>query len=95
MFIWKISQEEECGYDTWDSAIVIAPCKKSATETHPNGYLEWDEDSNCWWDSEDGTPATGYHGWTVPSLVECIRIGIVSDLEAARHEIVLTSFNAG
>lgn len=43
MMIWKISQDVNRGFDTFSSAIVIAPDDMAARLIHPggDGYDEW------------------------------------------------------
>ena len=49
LYIYKISQDTNWGYDTFDSAVVVASSEQEAKEIHPNGYDEefdlgsWDE----------------------------------------------------
>ena len=67
MNLYKISQTENTGYDTYDSAIVAAPDEKSARETNPNGRIFAAADlGNAWVSSPDqveveliGTAAPG------------------------------------
>ena len=35
MNLYKISQDENCGYDTYDSAVVAAKSEAAAREIHP------------------------------------------------------------
>lgn len=37
--IYKISQNANDGYDTYDSAIVVAEDEEQAKKIHPNGYM--------------------------------------------------------
>ena len=48
MNLYKISQDENNDYDTYDSAIVAAETEDAAKRTHPSG-----DDTN-WGDSWDG-----------------------------------------
>lgn len=36
MKLWRISQTTNTGWDTYDSAVVAAPTKRTAQCTHPN-----------------------------------------------------------
>lgn len=37
MKLWLISQNQESGYDTYDSAVVAALTEEDARKTHPGG----------------------------------------------------------
>ena len=51
MNIYLISQYENTGYNTYDTAVVIAESEEAARLTHPSGGEEWIEES--WADPED------------------------------------------
>jgi hypothetical protein len=60
MNIYLISQDENSGYDTHDSAVVCAKSPKDAKEINP-GYGEWGDTYPTWASS--------------PSKVKCKKIG--------------------
>lgn len=43
MKLWKISQDTNNDYDTFDSAVVAATTEKSAKLIHPGGIGTWDQ----------------------------------------------------
>jgi len=45
--LFRISQSVNLGYDTYDSAVVVARTVDEARNTHPGEYEEWDEYSWC------------------------------------------------
>lgn len=47
MNLYLISQEENLGYDTHDSAVVAAEDERAARNTHP-GFGEWGENWGSW-----------------------------------------------
>ncbi len=51
MNIYLISQYENTGFNTYDTAVVIAESEKAARLTHPSGEEEWIDES--WADPED------------------------------------------
>ncbi len=51
MNIYLIFQYENTGYNTYDTAVVIAESEEGARLTHPSGGEEWIEES--WADPED------------------------------------------
>ena len=51
MNIYLISQYENTGYNTYDTAVVIAESEETARLIHPSGGEEWIEE--CWADPED------------------------------------------
>jgi hypothetical protein len=52
MNIYLIWQNEVRGYDTYDSAVVVAESEEEAKEIHPSEVLGW-ESSGCWATSPD------------------------------------------
>ena len=47
MKLWLISQDENRGYDTYDSAVVAAGTEDAARKVHPGGN-EWGKDGGEW-----------------------------------------------
>lgn len=45
--IYKLSQNQNSDYDTYDSCIVIAKDEVSARCIHPSGYSKWFNDDWC------------------------------------------------
>lgn len=85
--IYKIWQEVNTGWDTYDSAIVLAYSKKDAKKIHPQGEIEvfnkeaYTEDAN-WPDN-----------WCFLEDVRVKQIGIATTGEAG--QVVCASYNAG
>jgi hypothetical protein len=100
--LWKISQNENTDYDTYDSAIVCAENELEASRFHP-GIFDFSEEHNSW-GFKAGTGAIGRErkefeafdtlDWaTKPSQVKVEYIGIAD--KSIQKGIVLSSFNAG
>lgn len=53
MKLWYIYQDQNNGYDTYDSAVVAAETEKDARNTHPSKYGRWGEDYPCWANSSE------------------------------------------
>lgn len=53
MKIYKVSQQENTGYDTYSSMIVAAPDKQSAKRIYPHTVwnVSWNEEHKCWWNT--------------------------------------------
>lgn len=78
--IWRIWQDEDGGYDSYDSAVVIAEDEASARQIHPHG-------GNDQW-------IKSYAGWaSTPDNVNAELIG--EALPGAEIGVVVASFNAG
>jgi hypothetical protein len=92
--LWLISQEVNCEYDTYDSAVVIAADEEAARAIHPSGYV-WREGAWRYADpSRTHKPETFSSSWATPENVKAVVIGSpASDLAAG--EVVCASFNAG
>lgn len=82
MKLWKIFQDANNDYDTYDSAIVAAESAEKAKEIHPYGDAE-----GKWWEGRH------VREWVKPEYVKVEYIG-----EAAVHikeGVILASFNSG
>jgi hypothetical protein len=79
MKLWKISQDVNNGYDTYDSAIVAAISRQKARLIHPAGYETW-------------PPSAGT--WVVdPAQVKVEYVGVAA--RGTKPGVVIASFNAG
>lgn len=97
LFLFKVSQEKNNSWDSFDSFIVAARTGSDAKFFHPRGNdVEWDEEKEEWIWAGGG----GYHSedWVSPwdllgeNQVECVG--------RARHgvkvgDVICSSFNAG
>lgn len=82
MKIWLISQDKNDGYDTYDSAIVVAETAETARSIHPSGrQKDWDSAYSNWADK--------------PDQVSAVEIGESLDGFANSGRVILASFNAG
>ena len=98
--IWKISQSINNGYDTYDSAIVVAPSPEAARLIHPaarDGDHMWREvDGELGWAMKkvDGT-WMNYRddSWCRPDKVQVELIGVATGGD--HGGVVCASYNAG
>ena len=82
MKIFRISQEQNRDYDTYDSAVVYARSKARARTIHPGDYYSGDP-----WKNK-------YSPWcSSPDEVEVEYLGEAK--KGAKEGIILASFNAG
>ena len=86
MNIYKISQTVCRGYDTYDSAIVVAETAQSATLIHPDGYIE-----DGWYTNYMPSMLST---WSHPKDVQVELIGIASR-EFTKECVILSSFHSG
>lgn len=80
MNIYCISQDEQTGYDTYDSAVVCAKDEDQARNMHPNDFGEPLKDGSGTWAKE-------------PASVSVRLIGKAAHTEKAG--VICASFNAG
>ena len=95
MNIYLISQSENCDYDTYDSAVVIAEDEYSARTTHPSEYYKWinNELYSVYYGGRLEKSST-YTCWaSSPFLVDVEFIGTAP--EGSLPRVVCASFNAG
>lgn len=97
MKLFRISQNVNDGYDTYDSAIVAAPDTEAARRVSPSAFYEWDGERGTWvFRFADGREEPwGFCDWWAPSpdQVNVEYIGEAADNVPAG--VVLASFNAG
>lgn len=79
MNLYLLTQTENRGYDTYDSAVVVAPDAYAASRIMPGNEANW-----C--DAERG-------GWAAPEDVAVHFLGVAAD--NIKQGVVLASFNAG
>ena len=79
MKIYRIYQHVNRGYDTYDSAVVVAENEEEARHIHPSGF-DW---PGFKWDN--GT-------WTSP---ENVKVEYIGETHLTEKQIIVSSFNAG
>jgi hypothetical protein len=95
MNIYLISQNDVCGYDTFDSAVVIAESEEDARSIFPSSRQNAEQSKTEWEmnNRENWVRSEGRTWITDPSLVTVKLIG--RSLLGASKGSVCYSFNAG
>lgn len=96
MKLYRISQDINDGYDTYDSAIVAAESEYKARVTSPSSFYRWDEENESWaFQFSNGTEQLEYsHStWSNPDKVTVEYIGEATI--GIKPGVILASFNAG
>ncbi len=95
MKLYLISQNENSGWDTYDSAVVAAENESEARIINPGGYREWDREREQfhWIDSVPPSYDDRDSSWTRPENVEVEYLGEAAALVG--KGVIMTSFNAG
>ena len=86
MKLYKIYQNVNNDYDTYDSAVVCAENELEAVKIHPNGDYNYEEKEDGMIDKEFGT-------WAKKEYVEAELIGEAD--ENIGKGVIVSSFNAG
>jgi hypothetical protein len=88
--LYRISQDANYGYDTFDSAVVVAENANAAARIHPSVYMNDVTRFGNWW--EDGERYT----W---AFIDEINVEYLSDLPPDSKykpgDVIVASFNAG
>lgn len=92
MNIYKIWRENHIGYDTFDSAIVIAANEEYAKKIHPDGNAVYKFGAQM--HEADNTISNCENEWCPIENVNVEFIG-VADKTYTEPCVVLSSFNAG
>lgn len=106
MKLFLISQSKNRGYDTYDSAVVIAESEEDARLIHPTWQIDdpidkfWNETSLKWCYKNTGRVCQTWSGatygtaeWTAPHFVDVEYLGEAK--EGSVRSVVCASFNAG
>jgi len=102
--LFLISQSECTGYDSYDSAVVVAENEEEAARIHPNGSVRWmdgkwmrrlfghaRERSGTEW-----VEAFEQYDWASdPKAVDVQPIGVLVSDEYKLGDVICSSFNAG
>ncbi len=84
MNIYKLSQDVNNTWDTYDSCIVYANSEEEAQKIHPSGY----EDGK-WWEKDDSFPSWAYK-------LEEVKVELIGyNPNVSEPKLILASFNAG
>ena len=57
LYLYLISQKENNGYDTYDSAVVVAESEEEARNTLPSDWIGWGGSYSAWASSADKVSA--------------------------------------
>ncbi len=87
--LFRISQTVNTGYDTYDSAVVVAKNEDGARKIHPDGSI-WDAECRMWGHGD----TSGIWAWSPPEHVTAEFVGIADERFHA-GDVVCASFNAG
>lgn len=94
MKLFKISQIVNNGYDTYDSAVVVAEDEEKAAYTHPRGSQYFLNARNYWATTMAGSVVEhGMGVWAPWDEVEVEYLGEAR--EGMEAGVVCASFNAG
>ncbi len=104
LFLWRLSQEVNNEYDTYDSAIVVATCQGWAREIHPAGvnsdgerFFVWMTTTDCpegEWHWGCDLMVKGHDDWAKPDQVEVRCVGLAAE-DLVEGQVICASFNAG
>ena len=94
LYLWKISQSVNDGYDTYDSAVVVAECEEEARMIHPGGDAYNGPGSGPWWKEEP--LVRSYSSWAdTLEQVTAVKLVSIHTPDYPAGTIVVASFNAG
>jgi len=104
MRVYMMSQEENTGYGTYDSVVVIAENEQDARTIHPSEYVTHNHDGK-WYGTYSGRTAPegeyeteneGYGAWVEFEDIGKIKVTEIGEADKDQERgIVCASFNAG
>lgn len=89
MKLYLISQDYNCDYDTFDSAVVAAESPEKAVMIHPKESWGTKSSEEIW--SGD---TYSYKTWVSKENIDKIQVKYIGETELGRG-VVLASYNAG
>ena len=93
LFLWKLSQDENNCYETYDSAVVVSHSQEAAAMIHPLGdKIEWNGTDWRW--ADDGSDF-GMDNWSPPGQVKVVLVGEATQGLLSEGDVVCSSYNAG
>ena len=104
LFLWKLSQEVNNDYGTYDSAVVVSACPAKAKLIHPARYSDtgepifwFDTEDECWRRHDDSSALMALSGeWAQPEDIKVECVGQACEgRQFAEGYVVLASYNAG
>lgn len=99
LYIWRLEQNENNGWDTYDSCVVVSESEEKAKKIHPSHYDGFDDEKNEWYEvNNHGEKYYMYRSsqaWAShPNNVSAVKVGI-ADTSLGEGYIICSSFNAG
>ena len=97
MLIFRIHQDLNNGYDTYDSAVVVACDEQHAQSIHPMGdNVVWDPELEAWVDEDGSNADWSASSWVHdPKIVEAKAVGFVTGGSAKPGDVLVASYRAG
>lgn len=93
--IYLISQDVNCGYDTFDSAVVIAESVEEARAMHPSDYVTHVKDGVWYETTTDGREYESHNSaWVKYKDIDKVKVLMIGQTDLEK-QVVLASFNAG
>ena len=92
MNIYLITRSDEGGYDTYDSAVVVAETEEAARLIHPGGYVR--ENGKWLKDYFTGVKIGDPDTWIAPEKVLVTLLGTVVG-KTMVGDVICASYNAG
>ena len=96
MNIYLISQDINCGYDTYDSCVVIAESEDDARTVHPSEFVTHVTNGQFMGTYEKGGEyPIGESDWIAFSDTHKAKVELIGTTVETEKRCVLASFNAG
>ena len=88
--LWRISQQTNSNYDTFDSAVVSADTAEDARKVHPGGDLYQQHQGVNWWEKKET-----YSSWC--NALDQVEVELLGEATANLNPgtVICASFNAG
>jgi hypothetical protein len=90
--LWRISQQANSDYDTFDSAVVVADTADEARKIHPGGKFYQQYAGVNWWEDNQSSP---HSCWAI--ALDQVNVQLLGEAIPTLQlgTVVCASFNAG
>lgn len=97
--LYKLSQDVNNGYDTYDSIIVCAYSEQDARKIHPSRFVTHMKDDMWYGTRIDGSEyetENSFGTWVSCKDLDKVKVEFIGDADdSVEYGVVLASFNAG
>jgi hypothetical protein len=96
LYIWRLEQNKNNGYNTYDSCVVVSESEEKAKQICPDEFYKFHTERKKFirYDDMHGWMNYVCGSWSSPDVVHATKLGIAENF-LEEGQIISSSFNAG